>query len=365
MKRSITFIIGIMGNGGAERVVSILANYFINENIDINIITIYGDKIDYELDNRIKYYPIVCKGKIKLFRYIERILKIRKNIKRANSDVVISFLADVNIQTLIASIFTRNKVIISERNDPYNDPSNKYIRKFRDIIYKLGDGFVFQTVDAKNYFSKKIKGKSTIIENPIKNNLPQRYTGLRKKEIITISRLNPQKNLKLLIDSYYLISKEYSDYILIIYGEGELRTELQEYVVELGLENKVRFPGFEKNIHSKIVDSSMFVLSSNYEGISNAMLEALAIGVPVIATDCPIGGAKMNIQSYKNGILVPIKNKVELYKAMKEIIENPELAENLSKNSVCIKEKLKEEVICKKWLSFIETVGIMNEIYTK
>ena len=169
-------------------------------------------------------------------------------------------------------------------------------------------------------------------------------------------RLSPQKNLFMLIDAFYLFHKEYDDYVLTIYGRGELKDKLIKYIDKLGLQNSVFIKDFDLDIHNKIKDCAMFVSSSDFEGISNSMLEALAIGLPTICTDCPAGGAKMYIDSYKNGILVPVRDTNALYKAMKYIVENPEKADNMSKNAVLIKEVLMPNKIYSRWLETIQSL---------
>lgn len=352
-KKKIVFIIGYMSNGGAERVVSVLANNFVNRGYKVSILAILGDKKDYELDDNIEYKPLMSKHKNKLMRVVERILFIRKNTKKEECDVIVSLLAQINIYSIVANIFNNVKLIVSERNDPYQDPNNKIIRFIRDILYQFTDGLVFQTPDAMNYFSKKIQNKSTIIANPLKEDLPECFEGERNKEIVTAVRLEPQKNIKMLIDSYIKIQREYPEYILKIYGNGYLKDELIEYCNENNVKDKVKFLGYSKNLHSEIIKSQMFVLSSNYEGISNSMIEALALGIPVISTDHPIGGARMFIESGVNGLLVPVGDVEEMYNCMKMIIKDRTLTSRISNNAVKIREILDVNNITNKWENFI------------
>lgn len=354
--KKITFVIGTMGNGGAERVISILANHFSRKDYIISVITIYGNKQDYKLNKNINYYPIICNKKNKIKRIIERMLKIRSVLREIDSEVIISFLADVNIYVLLANLFLKGKVIVSERNDPTRDPKNKYIRKLRDLVYNLSDGFVFQTYDAKSYFRNKFQEKSIIISNPLKGNLPLRYEGARDNRIVTACRLNTQKNLYMLINAFKKFQDIYEEYILEIYGEGPLKNELIKYIESIGLGNKVILKGFSSQIHEDILSASIFVISSDYEGISNAMIEALAIGLPVISTDSPVGGARMFIDSYKNGILVPVKDTEALYAAMVEIVDDKNLQEQLSHSATFIREKLDESTIVSEWENYITKV---------
>ena len=221
-------------------------------------------------------------------------------------------------------------------------------------------GWAFVATDGKNIdiktekeLKKSIQKKGIIIPNPINGNLPERYFGERKKEIVTSCRLHPQKNLKMMIDAFKLLADSYPEYKLIIYGQGVLEDELRKYISLLNLNNKVFLPGFEKNVMKKIVDSKMFVSSSDYEGISNSMLEAMGMGLPVVVTDCPIGGARMMITNNQNGILVPVGDTLALYNGMKKIIEDDEFAELLSNNAYKIRELYPLEKIAKKWIDIM------------
>lgn len=356
--KKIVFVIGIMGNGGAERVIANLSNLFSLKEYEIDIITIFGNRQDYKLNNKVKIHSIICKNKIKLFRPFERIFSIRKIIKEINPDVVVSFLADINIHTILAMKGLKTKLIVSERNDPRNDPQQSWIRKMRDIVYKKVDGIVFQTLDAKEYFDKILsqKVKVEIIENPLKENLPF-YEGIKEStEFITACRLNPQKNLYLMLDSIKKVNDEGISCSLKIYGDGPLRNELNHYIVNNNLSSVVTLCGFEKNIHEKMKIATGFIISSDYEGISNSMLEALAIGTPVIATDCPVGGARMYIKNGVSGYLVPCRNLDLLTEAIKNVLLDRKNAIQMGKNATLIRKRLDVKVIADKWLEFIKYV---------
>lgn len=360
--KNILFVIGVLSNGGAERVISILAKVFCDMGYKVNIITIYGDKNDYVGDDRVQIYPLSHKYKNRLIRFFEIIYKTRKLIKKLNPDVIISFVAIINIHTIISNAFLKYKLIVSERNDPYQNPENIIIRKLRDILYNFADGYVFQTDDARKYFSKKIQNKSTIIPNPIMSDLPYWNPNKKSKTIITACRLTKQKNLPMLINAFSKIKSKYPDYKLKIFGVGELRNELLALIEKLNLKEDVLLPGFSNNIHNEMASASLFVISSNYEGISNSMLEALAIGVPVVSTDSPIGGARMFINNGVNGILTKVGDTSDLVRAMDKILSDNEFAIRLSKESIKIRRKLSQDTITKNWIEYIEEIlGGNNE----
>ena len=349
----VIFITNFLGNGGAARVMSVVANYLEDRDVDVEIYSFLDREGMYKLNKNVKYNIIECKSKNNTLKKIERILKLRKILKKYKKVTIISFEYFVNMQTIIANMFLRNKLIISERNDPSKRGNGKIIRRLRNVLYKFADCLVCQTPDAKEYFPKKIQEKTVIIPNPIMPNLPKRFEGERKKEIVTFCRIEKQKNLKLMVDAFNMLTKDHDDYKLVIYGDGSFKEELEEYIKEKKLEHKIEVNHFEQDVHRKVVDSCMFVSSSNYEGISNSMLEAMGIGLPTICTDCPCGGARMMIENNVNGILVPVEDVQSMYNAMKKIIENPEFAENLSKNATKIKEKLNQDKICKMWVEIL------------
>jgi len=357
--KKIVFIIGIMGNGGAERVVAILSNYLSKKEYDVSVITIYGNRQDYQLDNKVKHYPIICKSVSRILRPLERIRKVRRVIKSIEPDSVISFLTDVNIHTLFAMIGLKYPLILSERNDPNNDPSERWQRMLRNIIYSRCDGIVFQTKDAAAYFDRILSFKihKEIIPNPISPNLPYYSFGENKRRFITACRLTPQKNLPLMIDAFAEIIQKGYDCMLDIFGDGPLKEELTKYIEKKQLTTKIHLCGFSKCIYDEMLNSLAFIISSDYEGISNSMLEALAIGLPVIATDCPIGGARDSICNGVNGLLVPVGNKMELVRAMEKILKFSELGENLSRESVKIRKLLSIDNIADKWIDIIKRVS--------
>ncbi|RDZ14688.1 glycosyltransferase [Priestia megaterium] len=354
--KKIMFVIGVLSNGGAERVISTLSKEMSNQGYEVSIVTIFGDNNNYVDDKRIKLYPIKQSYRNKVLRGLTIVRKTRRLIKKKNPDMIVSFDATINIYTILSCMGIKNKLVVSERNDPYQNPTNKQVRKARDILYRFCNGFVFQTEDAKKYFMPDVQEKGTIIPNPIMPDLPYWEEGSHDKTIITASRLTGQKNLPMLIDAYINVSRRFPDYKLKIFGVGELREKLIDRVRELNLQDRVFFPGFSKDIHNEIKKSHLFVISSNYEGISNSMLEALAIGIPVISTDSPIGGAKMFIKDKENGILTRVGDTNQLSEAMIQILSNPKFAIKLSTEARKVREELHPTTISNRWIAYLREI---------
>ena len=217
----------------------------------------------------------------------------------------------------------------------------------------MADNIVFQTKFAKSCYPLKIQRKSCIIPNPISPDLPNVYEGLRKKVIVAAGRLSEEKNFSMLISAFYEVSKIHKDYKLIIYGRGHMLGELKLLRKKLNLEEKVKFPGYVDNLMERIKNAAIYVSSSDFEGISNSMLEALAMGIPSICTDCPVGGAAMVIENNKNGILIPAGDVTALRDAMLKMIEDSEFANLLSIEAVKVRQKYDVSKICKRWIDII------------
>ena len=171
-----------------------------------------------------------------------------------------------------------------------------------------------------------------------------------KKEIVSVGRLEPQKNQKLLIESFSMLAEELSDYNLVIYGEGSLRKELEAFVESKGLTNRVFLPGAKSGIQNYIKDASLFVLSSDYEGIPNALIEAMAIGLPCVSTDCSPGGAKELIVNEKDGFITPCGDAQKLADAIRKMINDKSLARVCGTNAKQICQRTAVQKISEEWM---------------
>ena len=279
---NIAFVVNSLTNGGAERCVANLANQMsLQKCNNIYVITGKRNDLEYELNKSVNR---LCNIEYKHF--FQDFFHIRKIARKFKIDVFIAFDVYPNALLCMTNILFKPKVIISERNSPNSVRISKLARLVRFIFYRKADGYVFQTQEAKEFYSEKIQRKSVIIHNPIKENLPVRLAN-SKKEIVAVGRLVPQKNYKLLIDVFKDIHIIYPDYKLKIFGQGPLLSDLETYVKEKELSNFVYFEGFCPDVHEQIKNSDVFVMTSDFEGMPNSLMEAMAMGFPVISTDCP------------------------------------------------------------------------------
>lgn len=365
---NILFCINSLVKGGAERVISNLANYFSVDN-EVSIMTLTNFDVEYELKNNIKVIKLDKKNKdaykinnkvirilLKIPKFLTRNFKMKKELERINPDIIISFLPETSFLVLFNKR-NKDKVLISVRNDPKIEYSGKIYKFLMKKLYPKADAFVFQTDEAKKYFDKIISAKCDIIPNSINPKfIGERFEGNRENKIVSVGRLTKQKNFELLIKAFSEINKKYPDYKLIIYGEGEKRVELENLIRELDLQECVELPGICNDIKEKIIDAKLFVLPSLYEGMPNALLEAMALGIPVVATDCPCGGPKALIGKNEKGLLVEVDNQVELVKAIENVLSNEELREQLSRNAYSIIDIMHPDIINRKWEEFIKEI---------
>lgn len=353
MKRILLYI-DVMYCGGAQRVMAVLANYFDENKYDVVLVTDFPPtKKEYPLSKTIQRFFLRPNnnGNI-IFKNFSRILNLRKIVKKQSPDVILSFLGRPNLRMLISTIGLKCKKIVSVRNDPNKEYGSYYLKKMlANILFCLADGCIFQTDEASKYFWKQISNKSKIIFNPVDDKFYKIPYNKNRKGIITIGRLEQQKNHKLLIDAYALCLKRNIKEDLFIYGDGKLRGELESYVKEKGIEDHVHFKGVVINVQEKLGDAKLFVLSSDYEGMPNALMEAMASGVAVISTDCPCGGPRTLIQNEMQGILVPCNDTEAMANAIIKILNGKYL--DIGKNARERAASFETEKIVKIWEEYL------------
>lgn len=359
MKKKINFIVACLEHGGTQRVIMNLALWMMEHgrNVSITVLGKKDEKNDYQVDENYHVQYIDEKGQNKSIG--KKIGKLRDVLKQEKPDVVIIMGVPACIYAIPATRGLKIPVIISERNDPAHFNGRNIVKKISHFLIRYGDEFVFQTEDAKQFFEKKIGNRGKIISNPLAVQFPQlERTGERDKIIVTAGRLTSQKNHKLLIGTFKRIKEKYPDYKLYIFGEGACRKELEEYIESLHLENHVILKGVTDRLWQNIYNAKMFVLTSDFEGMPNALMEAMALGLPCISTDCPCGGPKMLITQEENGLLIPVNDSQKLEEAILKLIEDTYLSEKISRNAENVKQEYSLEKIAEKWMELIDNVSV-------
>lgn len=351
MNLKLLFYINILGGGGAERVIVNLSNYFASKTgTEVVLVASYPVKEQYEVNDGVDLrYLVPMQTNDAYFKKNLRYIKeLRSIIKNEQPDVTLAFMPEPNFRLLIASIGLKCKKIVSVRNAPEREYASFFYKVLAKILYRCTDMVVFQTNEAKKFFSKKIQKKSVVIMNQVNEKFFDTAIVKRRKDIVTIGRLTEQKNHKLLICSFSKICDKIEDN-LIIYGEGPLRDDLTDFIKEKGLTGRVFLPGYTSDVIGSIKDAKVFVLSSDYEGMPNALLEAMALGIPCVSTDCPCGGPREIIKNGENGFLVPTNNADVLAKKMFELVNNEDLQKEFSQKARESAEKFKPNKIFVEW----------------
>lgn len=353
--KKITIVTKSLLSGGAERVVATLANYAAKNDIECSIVLMRDWEISYNLDERIQLHIIGEQSSNPLINKIKGYIKVRSEIIKSNPDVVLAMPEEIGIYIIPLMFGTGIPVVVSERNNPWVMPYKKITRILRKMVYPFSKGYVFQTPMAASFFSKKIQNKGTIIPNPLDvSKIPEPHVGERKKTVVSAGRFENQKNFKLLIGAFTEFYKTHSEYSLRIYGEGGLRNELESYAKSLLPDGIWSMPGRDIEWLKQSVDCSMFVLSSDFEGMPNALIEAMAAGVPSISTDCPSGGSSELIENNKNGILVPVNDKQSMVAAMNKIADSKAFADEISERGTNLKELLYADKVSQQWIEYLK-----------
>lgn len=347
----ITFITDTMHPGGSERVISVLANSF-SSIYPVEIVCLRGNTSFYKLNNGI---TLTCLETECGDSWGKKFYWLFKNIK--SDSLVIAFMVNVYIFVLAALFFRKVKIIVSERNDP--TAHILPVRIIRKLLIWRAQRLVVQTQDIANYFPRLLHQKIDIVYNPISENYEWRsgLTSVKEKVIVNIGRLSPQKNHKMLINAFSAVSAKYPEYQLHIYGEGEIQAETEAYIRAKGLEGKAILKGKSNKLGDILPKAEIFALSSDYEGMSNALIEAMYVGVPVITT--AVSGTKELIENGRNGLIVSVGDEKAFTDALMRLVDDEKLREKFSQEEVQIIEKVQPSIIFEKWNK------IVKEVWTK
>ena len=353
--KKIFLYIDTLRRGGAQRVMANIANYLCDSGYEVHLVRDIppdAEHDEYNLQNSIEVHILDDKKRKSLAKQYIRIKKLRKLLKEEKPDLVLSFLGRPNMRMLIATFGLSVVKVVSVRNDPYHEYGKGVRRFLAKALFYLADGVVFQTKDASKYFSKKVQSKSTIIPNPVNKKF---YDIVRQHEegfkIVNVGRLQPQKNQQLLIDAFHKIEDDFPNAKLFIYGDGALKNSLQKQE-----KSNIKLMGNIDRIENELTSATIFVLASNFEGMPNALMEAMAVGVPCISTDCPCGGPRFLIQNEEQGILVPCGDIDAMANAMRKLLQNERLRNQISKAAKARAEAFREGNVMNDWIAYLEAI---------
>lgn len=356
MKRIVIISYGL-SSGGAQRVASIVANYFARKDYEVMFIAAYSSQKEYFLESCIKYQYIDVYAKTRIMRFIRRCFSIKKTVEDFKADIVFSFTTP----ELIPLVLSGTPVISSLRQDPNAKCKdlldNDFVRKcIRDFVFAHSKNVIFQTSLVRDHFSRNIRDKGVVIGNPIIDGLPDWKEDGHEKVFMTACRITKQKNIPMLIEAFLKFHEKHSEYNLELYGDGQpegYKKELEAYCKEKNIDSFVKFMGRSTTVHERMSQVEAFFLTSDFEGLSNSMLEAMAIGVPCVCTDVPSGSVREYMKDGEAGVVIPVGGIDQLEQAMYQIAESVSFRAELSRKERYVRDALNSEDICRQWETLI------------
>jgi len=337
-QKHIAFVIYSLESGGAERVVSTLANYFIKV-YKVTIITIINKPSFYELDSKINIEYCVNdianrKNVISAFNNnIKLIRKIKEHLKKHHVDLTLSFMTTSNVLSVIASKALKIPCIISERSNPYIYTHNSFWNKLIKYTYPKANRLVVQSKLIKDYYIQFVdKTKVSILPNPISETLTSRKVIPKesKKIILNVGRLDSNKAQDLLIKAFANIERK--NWNLTFVGDGHLRNAYQDLTEELNINQSVTFAGNVNDIENYYNKASIFAFTSKSEGFPNALVEAMYFELACVSTDCPTGPSEV-IEDSNNGFLIPVDDQKALEYKLEQLMTNENLRKSYGKEA--------------------------------
>lgn len=346
-----------LAGGGCERVISLLSAFFCERGIDVSIATEYACESFYALDPRVRVFPLLQKNECGTRDIPKAYAALRRHVLSVRPDLVLALPEKVNVWAALFLLGARSPLVVCERNDPRRHPERTLKRILRRLVYPFAKGFVFQTAEQAAFFPRRVRARGAVLDNPLDTStLPAPYFGERGKTVVSAGRLEPQKNFPLLVRAFAAFYQNHPDWKLIIYGEGGGRAALEGLCGELLPEGSYLLPGQSATLDFDMQKAGMFVLPSDFEGMPNVLIEAMAMGLPVVATDCPCGGPASLVRNGESGLLVPVGNEAALAAAMALLADEPGLAAKLGREAAGIRARVDAVTVTELWRAYLERV---------
>lgn len=361
----IALLISSLRSGGAERVASIVANYWARKGQDVQLFTLSGkeDSPFYDLDPAVRYVPlgISCLSRHPLqglANNLRRVWHIRRVIAKARPDVLISFMDTTNVLAILATRGLGVPVVASERSNPTIQAPKTAWSLMRNRLYSRADAVVTQTERARACFPSSVRARCVVIPNPVL--LPVATSDreemmVPKPALVAVGRLSEEKGFHLLIPVFARLVVDHPDWHLVIVGEGPQREKLKTLSEQMGIRDRVLIPGPVRDPTQILRQSDIFVLSSRYEGFPNALCEAMACGLPVVSFDCPFGPREI-IRDGVDGTLVPPGDVDALVSALAGLMGDEGKRRRLAERAPEVVDRFDLEKVMGMWedrLSFV------------
>ncbi|MCL2051078.1 MAG: glycosyltransferase [Lachnospiraceae bacterium] len=366
----LVLFIGSLKKGGSERVIANIADFMAERGHCVTLLTQYSFDDEFALNKNVKRcLTDIAKEEVtksRIVNFYRRFMKLYRSIRREKPDAVLSFIGTNNLMAILTTKFMpyggkRPKVVVSERGDPDFTYPTRLLKFLARFLFCFADLVVLQTGGSRDFFPAKVNKKSVILRNPVNQKFFRpRFEGEREKTIVSVGRIDENKNQRLLLQAFSKLAGTYPDYQLIIYGEGNLKETLKQEADILGLAERIKFPGKSSTVEEDIYKAGIFVLSSDTEGSPNSLIEAMLLGLAVISTDCPSGGPKELIKHGYNGLLTPPKDLDKLTENLQYMLSNFQMAAEMGRNAAKLQKDFDPDIVYGAWEEILRSDSCGN-----
>ena len=369
MARKIVFHLNCLEQGGAERVVTNLANRFAKEGYQVIIATEWYGENEFQVDPKVRRVHVGLhegdEKKHHMIQFLLRVKYLKEFLKEEKPDILIPFARKALYRGLTAAYFMKIPVLISIRTDPAGHYEERSDKIQIPLLFPRADGCVFQTGGAREFFAPRLQDNSRIILNPIHD----KYIGVpkpekRTKTVVQSGRLVDFKNQPMLIRAFIKVHEKHPEYDLKIYGGDSFdgtKEILETLIRENDAQEYIHLMGASDTLEKDLADAALFAFTSDWEGLPNALMEAMALGLPIVATDCPCGGPRTIMTDEVDGLLIPIKDEQALTDGINRLIEDRELAERLGAQARKIADRANGQAVFEQWRDYIEELCAGNK----
>lgn len=358
--KKILLYIDVMTRGGAQRVMANISNFLCKSGYEVLLLTDQPPQkpeMEYSVNRGVRRIYLENRKGNKVKQQVVRAMVLRRVLKKEKPDIALSFLRGPNLRLLLCSLGLGVKTVVSVRSDPKMEYEGALLKGMAKLLFSCANGVVFQTEEAAMFFQKSVRAKAAIIPNPVKDSCYRVCrTDWNSQDIVAVGSLVETKRPLLLLSAFARIADSFPQARLILYGKGELHGQLEREAAALKLSHRVLLSGEVRDIPERLAQAGIYVLCSDWEGMPNALMEAMAAGLPVIATDCPCGGPRSLIQDKTQGILIRCGDVTGLAGALEMLLSDPKLRRSMGEAARERAKAFHEDIVMDMWIVYLGKV---------
>ena len=360
-QRHIALYIGSLEKGGAQRVLVNLASYLLQKKWRVTFVTTFRMEDEFPLpegaDRVISGLTETETGALRTANILRRRKKLRGIWQQLRPDLILSFIGKNNIMAVQTAEGLGIPVLVSVRSDPAREYGDRMLRAAMHMTFPKAAGVIVQTEGAKAFFTEPIRRKCRVLPNMLQDAfVTTPVVQERQNRVVVVGRLDDNKNQRMAVKAFAQTAAEFPDWTMTLYGEGPDKKRIARLIRELQQEQRIFLAGNVEDVAGAIADARIFVLPSRKEGMPNALLEAMAMGLAPVATDCPAYAVREIIEDGVNGLLVPVDDAEAMMKAMRELMRDREKTSRMGEAALRVREQYAPERVCAQWEAFFEEV---------